>query len=126
MPLQPLWPRSSVPPTSHITTDGEEQWSLEQWHILGIHGELGGNNSSGTAVLGMAACRIQGLVKGRGRHRVTSDAALLMGWTVSQSQHPQNSAHQSALVKVPRAAASSFPWSVTAAAHPSNGCCCLG
>lgn len=33
----------------------------------------------GTAVLGMAACRVQGAVKGRDRHRVTSDAALLMG-----------------------------------------------
>lgn len=115
MPLQPLWPCSSVPPTSHISVDGEEQWSLEQWLR-----EVGGNNSSGTAVLGMAACRIRGVVKGRDRHRVTSDAALLMGWAVSQSQHPQNSAHQPALVKVPRAAASSSLWSVTAAAHPSR------
>lgn len=31
----------------------------------------------------MTACRIQGVVKGRDRHRVTSDAALLMGWAVS-------------------------------------------
>lgn len=57
--------------------------SLEQWHTLGIHGETGGNNSSGTAVLGMAKGKIQGAVKGRDRHRVTSDAALLMGWAVS-------------------------------------------
>lgn len=61
MSLQPLWPCSSFLPTSHTATDGEEQWSLEQRHVLGIRGELGGNNSSGTAVLGMAACKIQGL-----------------------------------------------------------------
>lgn len=79
MSLQPLWPCSSFLPASHITTDGEEQWSLEQWHVLGIHGELGGNNSSGTAVLGMAEHKIQGAVRGRDRHGVTSDAALLMG-----------------------------------------------
>lgn len=47
--------------------------------VLGIHEELGGNNSSGTAVLGMAVCKIQGAVKGRDRHRVTSDAALSWG-----------------------------------------------
>lgn len=103
-----------------FTTDEEEQWSLEQRHVLGIQGELGGSNSSGTAVLGMAACKIQGVVKRRDRHGVTSDAALLRGWAVSWSQHPQNSAHQAALVKVPTAAASSSHCSVTAAGHPSS------
>lgn len=120
MSLQPLWPCSSFLSTSHISPGGGEQWGLEQWHVLGIHRELAGNNSSGTAVLGMAACKIQGLIKGRDGHRVTSDADLLMGRAVSWSQQPQNSAHQPALVKVPTAAASSSRWSVTVAAHPSR------
>lgn len=134
MSLQPLWPCSSFLATSHIITGGEEQWSLEQWHILGVQGELGGNNSSGTAVLGMAACKIQGVVKRRDRHRVMSGAALLMGWAVSRSQHPQNSAPPGCtgeganscclqLTLQCHSSCSSLecPWG-----HPSKGCCCLG
>lgn len=45
MSLQPLWPCSPFLPASHSSTDGEEQWGLGQWHLLGTHGELGGNNS---------------------------------------------------------------------------------
>lgn len=36
----------------------------------------------GTAVLGMAACKVKGFIKGRDGHGVTSDAASLMGWAV--------------------------------------------
>lgn len=61
-----------------------------------------------------------GAVKGRDRHRVTSAAALLMGLAVSQSQHPQNSAHQPALLKVPSCCLQ-LSLDVTAAAHPSRG-----
>lgn len=83
MSLQPLWPCSPFLPASHGAPDGEEQWGLGQWHLLG------GNSS--WAQLSWA-WQGPGGVKGRDRHRVTSDAALLMGWAVSQSQHPQNPA----------------------------------
>lgn len=44
--------------------------------------------AQGTAALGVAGCRLKGFIKGRDGHRVTSDAAVLMGRAVAWSQHP--------------------------------------